>query len=257
MGLIELIAEYMFEIVVAILVVIILIGIFGMKGKKMSIFKSISNIFHKGVDAIDDSLKDADRDSQIAIEKSEAKIATDRQKLTTIKGNNIQLRNKAGDLIAEIAKYGRLAEAAVSANNDADASQALEIQTHKENELKTVQTQITENTKVISSFETNIETLIQRVEKAKSDHVRLKTALENAKLRKDLADNLSSGNTGNFADLDALSAEVDKQEAEAQAVEETAATDPTHVAENLEHKYLKADTGVDEKLAALKTKLGK
>lgn len=224
----------------------------------MGLLKTISNIFREKKNEINDALKDPERDGKLAIEDSYKYIADFENKIATVMATNKKLEREYKDLKDKIKTYENVAKKAIEADNDEDATKALEQKVQIEKQANELKKQIDSNEKQITTTRENLSKARAKVKNAEVNHNLLVARNQGAEIRKKLAQAQSDfGNdTSNpLAALDDLEEAVNAAECEAEVYEELAAE--SQEGESLVDKYSVSDTAVDDELAKLKAKLGK
>jgi len=235
--------------VVAVTAVAVAINIQQKKGIiKMGFLKSLTNFCRGGAKKLEEKMADPTRDAEFAIEDSEKMIADFRSKIADGMGQLNLLRKRVPALETQIQNYQTIAERAVDQGSDADASQALQNKSTKEQELEGLKGQIAGFEKDVQVQRDRLNQVQNKVSQSKSKLAVNKMKHEGAKARLALSKATSDFDNNNpLSQLDALEEAADKMEAQAEAHETLSASETS-----LEDKYLHAGPNVSNQLAALK-----
>ena len=151
----------------------------------------------------------------------------------------------------EAKKYQGIAQQAAESGNEADARQALEMKNSAEKRVDTLKSEIKAGEKLLETLRADLNKARARVSDAESSVTRLEARMEGAKIRTELAKASSTFNSGDspLAALDDLEQSVEKQETEAEALEDIVGDENAGGA--LEEKYSDSGSKVDDELKEL------
>ena len=213
------------------------------------------NRFKDATAAVESKMENSVNDHKYAIEDSEKMAKEFRGKIATGLASLKGMEKQAATHATEAKKYGRIAEMAVEAGNDADAESALNKQTSAEGQHKALKAQITAMRKDIDTQRSRLDKINTQISQAKSSHAISALRHEGAKARKAFVEATSDfGDDDNpLKALEALNAKTDAIEAEAEAMEELSGVNE----ESLEDKYAEKPAASSDRLAALKAKMAK
>jgi len=215
----------------------------------MGIFKTIGNLVKGKATEADEALKKSQAATlgKQAIAASEQKIAEHRQRIGNFSAKiKIQQKNLE-EAQADVKKWMNIANKEVQAGNSVSAKTALVEKNKAEARLTTLKSEISQNEAVLNREKTNLQTLIDKVEKAKNSFDNLSIRKEGAEMRKSQTGVNPDDNC--FDALDDLEEQVEATEAEAEAYEEMSGVG--NEASKLEAKYESGASDVDDELAKL------
>ena len=215
----------------------------------MGIFKTIGNLVKGKATEADEALKKSQAATlgKQAIAASEQKIAEHRQRIGNFSAKiKIQQKNLE-EAQADVKKWMNIANKEVQAGNTDNAKTALVEKNKAEARLTTLKSEISQNEAVLNREKTNLQTLIDKVEKAKNNFDNLSIRKEGAEMRKSQTGVNPDDNC--FDALDDLEEQVEATEAEAEAYEEMSGVG--NEASKLEAKYESGASDVDDELAKL------
>lgn len=155
----------------------------------------------------------------------------------------------------EIDTYNRIAEKAVTAGNDDDARRALQNVEQQEQMLETLQQTANASAETVNKMQLQMAKYGESIKQSEAvlEQLKAKMALADAK---NASADFGSIDFGSHKDvLDRAVSKVDAALAKADAKEELAEGNDLAQDADLKEKY--ADGNVDDRLAALKAKLGK
>ena len=220
---------------------------------KKGIGKKVSNIVRSASANIEESMSDPKRDGKIAIIDAKKKLETFSSQISSLKTATIELENKQKDLNKKITNMGKAAEAAAAAGNEVDVKDALLQKNKFQAQLDSISKQIIANKSLEDKTVEQRRMLQDKIETAENNLEQLVVRDQAAGLRADVAKSAAGlASSDAFGDLDALDKMVAHHEAEAEAIEELAATSNTSA--NLETKYNTQSSDVDDEVAALMAK---
>lgn len=221
-----------------------------------NILSAVFNWFRSKNREVAEALSDPVREGKLAISDSEKQIEQFTSKIATLIAETKTLERQASESGAEVAKYQRVAGAALQAGNEKDARDAIALKQKAEQQSQTIAQQLGANQALVQKLREQLDAARMKVAKAKSNITQLQARASAAKIRMDLAKASSSfsSDKGGLAALDNLEKSVNRQEHEAEALEELSAqTAPAGQA--LLDKYAVGDASVDDELQRMKTAL--
>lgn len=204
-----------------------------------------------------EAMSDPVRDGKLAISDSERQIGEFTSKIATLIAETKNLERQLNDSKNEVVKYGNVAAAALKAGNEADAREAIALKQKAQQQTDTLQAQLSANSTLVGKLREQLNNSRLKVAQARSNITQLQARSSAAKIRTDLAKASQefSSNQGGLAALDNLEHAVNKQESEAEAYEELAASSGP-AGKSLIKKYsASGDASVDEELQRMKVQL--
>jgi phage shock protein A len=218
----------------------------------MKLFQALKNSFRSASDKAAESITNPVENGRFAIEDSQKQVEKYRSAIALALASNKQLERQAVAAQGTVESSQRIAAAALKANNEPDARQALENKLQAEAKVKSLQSEITKNTAMIDAQRKQLERAESKIAAAKNNQSILAARMEGAKAREGLARATSGLSTGNpLSALDDLQKAVDAAETRAEAYEDMAGVNNVP----LEEKYSTANTSVDEEMEKLRASL--
>lgn len=222
-----------------------------------SVLGAVVNWFRAKNMAAAEAMTDPAAEGKLAIADSEKQIADFTSKIATLIAETKGLERQVSDAKSDVTKYTNVATAALKANNENDARQAVTLKQKAEQQLATVQGQLTANNTLVDKLREQLNNARLKVATAKSNITQLQARASAAQIRTDLAKASQefSSNQGGLAALDNLEKAVNKQENVAEAYE-SLAIDAGPAGQSLVDKYSAAgSSSVDDELAKMKAQL--
>jgi len=222
----------------------------------MGLLKTLQNRLRIGAKKASAALKDHEGEFELAIEDSKNQIADFQTKIVRLNAHQKSLQTQKTGLNTKVKNFGIVAEKAVEAGNDDDATKALELQTEIENQLSTIETQLTGNSKNIDAARNQVKAHKQRIKDAEMSKESLSMRKQSAELKTDLAKSNSSLQSGDdpLAKLNDFEKKVADMEATADAMDEEVSLEADNSGATLDAKYNSGVSSAEDKLAALKAK---
>src|SRR6202000_3256476 len=110
---------------------------------------------------------------KLAIVDSERQIADFTSKIATLIAETKGLERQVSDAKSDVTKYTNVATAALKANNESDARQAVTLKQKAEQQLATVQGQLTANNTLVDKLREQLNNARLKVATAKSNITQL------------------------------------------------------------------------------------
>lgn len=223
-----------------------------------SILGAVHNWFRAKNQEAAEALSDPVRDGKLAITDSEQQITEFTSKIAGLIAQTKNFERQLADAKSTVGKYQNVAAAALQAGNENDARDAIALKQKAQQEVDTLQTQWNANNALVTKLRDQLNTARLKVANARSNITQLQARSAAAKIRTELAKATTdfSTNQGGLAALDNLEASVNKQETQAEAYEELAATTSSTPGQNLIEKYSAGQSSVDDELQRMKASLG-
>lgn len=195
---------------------------------------------------------------RVQIQKAKEQLLEFEQVTQKLGGNKISLEKRSQKLKEEVERWAKNAETTLNDGNEGLAKQALERQAGFESELEGVKTSL-------KKLEVNYENMKKKVIDRKNlikqkdrELSSLQARQEAAKLNKKMMGTVAKfeGNGDAFDQIDLMTKKVEDLENEVEAAEDIQAEED---GTDLEKQFqtLETNSAVDDKLAALKKKMGK
>jgi phage shock protein A len=215
----------------------------------MKVFNALKNWLRKKDSEVASAIQDPVAEGTFAIEDSEKQVSQFRTAIANALASNKSLERQALEASGQVTKWGRIAQAAVDADDDEDARKALETKQQNEKRAASLQAEISKNNAVITQQRKLLANAETKIANAKSNKDILTARFQGAKARQGLV-NASSGIGGNspLAALDELERRVNQEETQAEAMEDLAGVGTP----SLEEKYSGDNGSVDAELARLR-----
>jgi phage shock protein A len=216
----------------------------------MKIISALKNWFRKQDETAANALKDPVAEGRFAIEDAKEQVREFRGAIASALAQVKNLEKQKEVALSEAAKYGRIADVADKAGNEADAIKSLEVKVQSEKRANSLSQEIKTSTDMIAKLRDQLTRAEAKIVNADNNQKILAARMEGAKAREGLA-KASSGfsDSGNpLSALDNLESAVNEQESKAEAYEElSGAGQPS-----LEEKYSGNSTAVQDELAKLR-----
>lgn len=213
-------------------------------------FDRLKRILKGKRDAILDSMEDPVTAGEQLVIEMKQEYADAKRAAAQVFVNANRREEELREAQKEFEKWGTIAEKAVLAGNDDDARKALEYQDEWQKKLDTRKAAYEEAKKSADALAKSLEERADDIREAEVTVATIKADMENAKAARSVsADPLENTR------MSALQKLAEKAEAEKIAATSAHRSFANTEAEDMEKKYASSPT--DERLAALKAKLGK
>lgn len=218
-----------------------------------NLFKALSNVVRGAKDELAKKIADPVRDGKLAIADSEKQIGEFTSKIASLMAENKRLIKQRDAAEEEAGKFGRIAQKAAQAGNEADVRASLEMKEQATQRFESLKVEIEKGEQLTTMLRDQLAKARAKVAQAKSNLTRMSARVEGAKIRTELAKASSEFNAGKspLGALDDLEKAVDEQESEAEAWEEMVGTESAGSAAGLADKYGAASSSVDDEVAKL------
>ena len=214
------------------------------------LWKAISNTWREKKEQAAKKLEDPVRDGKFAIEDSKQKLVEINKSIAKYSSQIKQNQKKLKAEKEEIAKWGKLAAKAATAQNEEDVRKCVSEKTQAQERADNLKKQIASDEAYLAKMKTDWQKKNNKVSNAESKHTQLAVRKQMAAARKELMQGAAGLNSDScFAALDKLEQDVEADECEAEAYEEMAPTDDL---EDMTEKYgASGDAAVDDEVAKL------
>lgn len=218
-----------------------------------SIFKAISNVIRGAKDDLAGKMADPVRDGKLAIADSEKQIGEFTSKIALLVAENKRLIKQCEEAKEEVEKFGRIAQKAAQAGNEADVRSAVEMKSRADQRVVSLTAEIQKSEQLTAMLRDQLGKARAKVAQAKSNMTSMSARVEGAKIRTELAKASSEFNAGSspLAALDDLEKSVMAKESEAEAWEEMVGAENAGSAADLSSKYDTGSTDLDDEVAKL------
>lgn len=218
-----------------------------------SLFKAISNVVRGAKDDLAKTMADPVRDGKIAIADSEKQVGEFTSKIAQLVAENKRLIKQRDESIEESEKFGRIAQKAAQAGNEADVRSSLEMKTRADERVVALTAESEKSEQLTTMLRDQLGKARAKVAQAKSNMTRMSARVEGAKIRTELAKASSEFNAGKspLGALDDLEKAVENQESEAEAWEEMVGMENEGSAADLASKYDTPGSALDDEVAKL------
>jgi phage shock protein A len=217
----------------------------------MGILDRLSTLIKSNVNDVIDSMQDPGKEIDQMVLDLEDSARKARAEVATCMAEEKRLAKRIGDLDAEAQTWESRATAAVKANDDALAKEALRRKAEKVAERMEAEKALQEQKVYVDQLTAGLKALDARVRDVKS---RQGTLREKARAAKNKS--AVSTKTSAFDEFERMSGKIDAVEAEASLNEELSGETPEQAAAGRKLETMSADKSVDDALAELKKKLG-
>ena len=218
------------------------------------IFKQFKKVLRDADDKAAQAMADPERDGRFAIEDSKKQIAGFTTQVAKLSAETKKLERRKTKETEEVKKFAMFAKRAAEAENVDDAREALTQKKTAEARLTTTKSELERNMALEAKLKDQLNKARSKVANAESNHQRLTTRMEGAKIREELnkAGSDFNVNGGALSALDDFEKDVESKEAEADAWEDLTGNDAET---SLEDKYgSTGDVAVEDELEALMAK---
>ncbi|HEY7376905.1 MAG TPA: PspA/IM30 family protein [Polyangia bacterium] len=217
----------------------------------MGILGRLSSLVKSNVNDVIDRMQDPAKEIDQMVRDMEESARQARTEVAQCLAAEKQLQKRVADLDGEGAEWGKRAELAVRAGDDALAKEALRRKAEKEAERVEAQKAVQEQGVYADQLTQALKALDARLA-----DVKLRQGSLRAKARANKKGSPLSGKTSAFDDFDRMAGKIDAVEAEAGLDEQLAGRTAESAAAERKLNELAAQSTVDDALAELKKKLG-
>ncbi len=222
-----------------------------------NLFSRISLICRSKVNALVDQFENPAEIIDQTIIDAKKEYADQVRQASEVFYNEKKVKKDLEDLIAERDKYNRIAERAVLAGNDDDATVALTQVGKLESKIKKQEERVTVAQNSADALRTKLDTLKSQIENMEGKAAEIKADMANAKAAEKASKVSGQINDSAFATFDRLAEKAEKERMKAESLNEYMDSQ-NKATENLEEKY--SDGGnydAAARLAEMKERLKK
>lgn len=222
-----------------------------------NLFQRISLICRSKASALMDMLEDPAEVIDQTIIDAKKEYAEQLKNASEVFYNEKKVKDDLQELVDEKDKYNTIAERAVLAGNDGDATLALEHVAKVESQIKKQMDRVNLATKSADALRAKLDNFKEQIENMEGKAADIKADMANAKAAKASSKVQDHISESAFAAFDRLAERAEKERMEAEALNEYVESSTTSAEQDLEVKY-SADSSADvaTRLAELKAKLG-